>query len=284
MVTDYAAESVFVIDKQTLEPVWTISLKANPPGRAPMPATPMGVARYDNLLFVGNEAMQAVEVYEVDDAKHRVKLAYTLGAARTGQTPGFFQRPTDIAIDGQQQLVFVLDLGDQKVKVFSVSGNFLASFAPQVPGRATTFVSSIAVDPVRKEVLISDHGNPYGAFAATVPARLLVFNYGGTFLRLINGNGAVSGVGTLPELQFTRPSGLVSDGRGHILVVDHVIGEVIVFDENVVLDNDNVAVVKRLPGVLSGTDVLLDAASGDIYVVNNNEARVQVFRGEGRLP
>lgn len=284
LVTDYAAEAVFVVDRQTLEPVWRIDLKANAPGVGSMPATPMGVARHGNLLFIGNEAMQTVEVYEVDDAKQKVKLAYTLGAARHGDSPGFFQRPTDIAIDAQQQLVFVLDLGDQMVKVFDVAGNFVESFAPQVPGTATTFVSSIAVDPVRKEILISDHGNPYGAFSPAVPARLLVFNYAGAFQRLINGNGVVSGTGTVPQLQFTRPHGLVSDGVGHIFMVDHVIGEVIVFDQNVVLDSDNVAVVKRLPGVLSGTDVWVDATTGDIFVVNNNAARVQVFRGEGRLP
>lgn len=282
LVSDYVAEQIHFVEKQGTENLWSADMRGRP----------MGIARLGNLVFVGNADTLSVDVYELDTDKHRIKLEYYLGERHRGKKgQGSFKRPTDIAVDAEFGQIFVLDTGDQLVKVFDVSGNFISAFPPAVPGQQVTFVAGVAVDAVRKEVLVSDHGIPYGSFGPTVPARILVFGYTGTYLRQINGNGIVSGTGTLKELQFSRPQGLTTDNVGHIFMVDAVLGELIIFDQNNILDADNVAVVKRLGGIadqtvhLKGpTDVVLDLASGDAYVVNSKLSRIDVFREAGRIP
>jgi len=269
LVSDYAAEAIFVVDKLSLETAWTIPIKGKP----------MGVARQGVLMFVGNERTQSVEVYEVDDARRKARLRFTLGPSLSRDGPGFFRRPTDIAIDPEAGLVFVLDGGDQLVKVFDTTGIVIRTFPPAVTNQAVSFVAAIAVDTVRKEILVTDHGNP----GARLAARILVFTYDGTYQRQINGNGYVDGTGTVSTLQFARPQGLAADGAGHLFMVDPVLGKMLVFDENSVLDADNVGVVKRVDGFASATDVVIDAATGDIFAVINKTATVAAFRGEGRI-
>ena len=269
LVSDYAAEAIFVVDKQSLQTIWTIPIKG----------TPMGVARLGLLMFVGNERTESVEVYEIDEVKQKAKLSSTLGPRLTDEGPGFFRRPTDIAIDPGAGLIFVLDLGDRLIKVFDASGNFINTFPPAVTGQPVSFVAAIEVDVVRQEILVTDHGNA----AAGIPARILVLNYTGVYQRQINGNGYVDGVGTVSSLQFARPQGLVADRAGHVFMLDPVLGTMIVFDENTILDADNVAVIKRLDGFGSCTDLVLDANSGDVFAVNNRMATLVVVRGGGSI-
>ena len=269
LVSDYAAEAIFVVDKQSLQTVWAIPIKGKP----------MGVARLGSLMFVGNERTQSVEVYAVDDARRKVRLGYTLGPSLSNTGPGFFRRPTDIAIDPEFGLVFVLDGGDQLIKVFDTTGIFIRTFPPAVTNQTVSFVAAIGVDTVQKEILVTDHWNP----CARLAARVLVFTYDGTYRRQINGNGYVDGSGTQSTLQFARPQGVAADGAGHLFMVDPVLGKMIAFDENNVLDADNVGVVKRLDGFASATDLVIDGATGDIFAVNHKTATVLVFRGEGRI-
>ena len=269
LVSDYAAEAIFVADKQTLQTLWAIPIKGKP----------MGVARLGSLMFVGNERTQSVEVYAVDDARRKVRLRYTLGPSLSNTGPGFFRRPTDIAIDPEFGLVFVLDGGDQLIKVFDTTGIFIRTFPPAVTNQTVSFVAGIGVDTVQKEILVTDHGNP----GAGLAARILVFTYDGTYRRQINGNGYVDGSGTQSTLQFARPQGVAADGAGHLFMVDPVLGKMIAFDENNILDADNVGVVKRLDGFASATDLVIDGATGDIFAVNHKTATVLVFRGEGRI-
>lgn len=140
-------------------------------------------------------------------------------------------------------------------------------------------MAAIAVDVLRKEILVTDYGNPNGG----LPARILILSYNGIYQRQINGDGYVDGTGTLSTMQFARPQGLVADNAAHVFMVDPVLGVMIAFDQNNALDGDNVAVVKRLDGFQSCMDVVLDANSGDIFAVNNWRGRVQAFRGEGRI-
>ena len=116
-----------------------------------------------------------------------------------------------------------------------------------------------------------------------LPARILVLTYNGVYQRQINGNGFVDGTGNVSALQFARPQGLVADSAAHAFMVDPVLGQMIVFDQNNVLDADSVGVVKRLDGFQSCTDLVVDAKSADVFAVNNQLARVVAFRGEGRI-
>jgi DNA-binding beta-propeller fold protein YncE len=273
LVSDSAAGAVHILDKQSARVLSTVNIGG----------TPVGIARLGKQIFVGNRDTQAVEVYEVDSKKGKVRKLHTLGPAAKGKREGFFKNPTDIAIDPSLGQVFVLDTGDQLVKVFDFTGNFITSFTPAVPGQQVTFVAAIAVDVARQEVLVSDQGFPY----ETLPARILIFSYTGTYRRQISGAGYLPSSGNIEETQFTRPQGLVADQAGHIFMVDAVLGELLVFDQNNIVDQDSVAVVKRLGGggQLKGpTDVALDLQSGDVFVVNSRFRRLEAFREAGRLP
>lgn len=262
LVSDYAAQAIFVIDKQSLQTIWTIPIKGKP----------MGVARLGPFMFVGNQQTQSVEIYEIDDAKRKAKL-------RSTPNSGSFKRPTDIAIDAELGRVFVLDLDDQLVKVLDASGNLVNTFSPAVIGQPVSFVAALAVDVVRKEILITDHGNPVTALGA----RILIFSYDGQYQRQINGDGYVNGTGTVSTLQFARPQGLAADATAHVFMVDPVLGKMFVFDQNNILDSDNVALVKQLGDLQSCTDLVLDTNSGDIFAVNNKLGTVVALRGEGRI-
>jgi DNA-binding beta-propeller fold protein YncE len=278
LVSDSVAGAVHIVDKQSARVLSTVTIEGRP----------VGIARLGKQIFVGNRDKQAVEVYELDPKRGKARMLRTLGPAAKGKKAGFFKNPTDIAIDPALGQVFVLDTGDQLVKVFDVAGNFITSFTPAVTGQPVTFVAAIAVDVARKEVLVSDQGIPYGTFGGpAVAARILIFNYTGVYLRQINGSGYVPSSGDIDETRFTRPQGLVADQAGHIFMVDAVLGELFVFDQNNIVDQDNVAVVKRLGGggQLKGpTDVALDLPSGDVFVVNSKFRRLEVFPEAGRLP
>jgi DNA-binding beta-propeller fold protein YncE len=262
LVSDYPARAVFVVDKQSTKILWTIDIDG----------TPMGVAWLDNRMYVGNEETGCVEVHEVDVTKQKAKLVDWLGGRpRKGSCQGLFNRPTDVAVDPETGQIFVLDIGDQFVKVFDSAGNYLSRFPPAAPGEQVSFVAAIAVDVTRKEVLVSDHGIPYGA----VPPRILIFNYAGGYLRFISGGNV-----------FARPQGLVTDSVGHIFVVDQYASELVILDQNEVLENNEVGVVARLggPGELKGpSDVVLDQQSGDVFVSNTNLGRIQAYRDVGGI-
>jgi DNA-binding beta-propeller fold protein YncE len=277
LVSDYVGGAIYVVDKQSARVLSTVNIEGSP----------VGIARMGKQIFVGNRDTQAVEVYELDSKKGKARMLRTLGPAAKGKKAGFFNNPTDIAIDPALGQVFVLDTGDQLVKVFDVAGNLITSFAPAVTGQQVTFVAAIAVDVARQEVLVSDQGIPYGTFGGpAVAARILFFNYAGVYLRQINGSGYVPSSGNIAETQFTRPQGLVTDDAGHVFMVDAVLGELFIFDQNNVVDQDNVAVDSRLgSGQLKGpTDVALDVGAGDVFVVNGKLGRIEVFREAGRIP
>jgi DNA-binding beta-propeller fold protein YncE len=237
----------------------------------------MGVAWLDNRMYVGNEETGCVEVHEVNADKQKAKLIGWLGGRpRKGSCQSLFNRPTDIAVDPETGQIFVLDIGDQFVKVFDGAGNYLSRFPPAAPGQQVSFVAAIAVDVTRKEVLVSDHGVPYGTYGPSVPSRILVFNYAGGYLRFING-----------DYVFVRPQGLVTDSVGHIFVVDQYASELVILDQSEVLENNKVGVVARLggPGELKGpSDVVLDQQSGDVFVCNTNLGRIHAYRAVGGIP
>lgn len=280
VVTDYGQAAIFVVDKRTLAITWQIALKGRP----------LGVASVGDLILVGNEESQAVEVYEIGQKGPNAR--YVLGSpSNRKQGQGDFPRAADIAVDPALGLVFILDTERQRVYICEVSGSCGFDFAPVDSNQRLLLPAGIAVDTVRREILVTDHGDPSGAGGSVLPARIHFYGYSGRYLRQVSGDGRVDGVGTISDLQFARPQGIAVDGSGHILLVDSVLGRLFIFDENNPLDADSLALAGKLggfgsqPGELDfPIDLVVDGNSGDVFVTNSGNNRIEVFPAAVSVP
>lgn len=270
VISDRFHDSIFSINKKSLEIVWQV----------PLTGSPFGVAQWRNRLFVGNTATANVEVYRISKDGAKVKFLFNLGHTVSGQL-GYIQKPTDIVINRRSRKVYVLDSGDKKIKIYNLRGRFLSEFpVSDNQGRILAPVA-FTVDEVRGEILVSDYGDPSGFFRISVPARILIYDLTGNYLGQINGDGS-----TQPETKFLRPQGLVTDGMGRIFLAAALAGHILVLDRATgillkkVGDPGSEAGQLRLP-----VDVVLLPNSGDLFVANNMGARkIEVFRAAGRLP
>ncbi len=235
-------------------------------GELALDGPPLGVAFVTNQIFIGDAATGSVDVYRANG-----KWLYALGG------PGAFTDPTDIAADAHRDLVFVLDGRGRAIHVFDVkaraslrtiSGPGLGEYDLQNP-------TAIAVDPRRREVLVSDYGEPT---VRTAPPRIKIFSYDGAPLAAISGKQGMLGQ------RFSRPQGLAVDGAGHIFMVEAVAGEV------QVLDRESGELVTTLgsfgtrPGELwLPLDIVLDE-NRNVLVTNNRPGRIEVYAGGGAIP
>lgn len=228
---------------------------------------PLGVAWARNRLFVGNASTGSVDVYQSRSGK----WLYALG----GQ--GAVGDPSDIALDPRRGLAFVLDGEEKTVKVFAMmKGDLRYTIAgPGLADHDLQNPTGIAVDPARREVLVSDYGDAAGSGP---PPGVKIFSYDGTPV------GFISGKSGMLAQRFSRPQGLAVDGEGRILLVDALAGEVLV------VDRESGAVLETLGGLGSSPGELwlpLDVVvTGDLdlFVTNNRPRRVEFFRLGARAP
>jgi len=219
---------------------------------------PLGVAWGQGKIFVGNETTQSVEVYNRNG-----KLLYDLGMAVTS--------PTDIAVDNDRNMVFVSDTQEQVVKVFDTSGTFLSQI-PAAGQKVLRNPTGIAVDPARSEVIVSDFGDPL----KREPASVKIYDYDGTFRVVMYGSTVQS------EYRFSRPQGLALTANGNFMVVDSMLGEVLVFDRNTLQGIRSLGSFGSAEGQLRlPLDVMILPESTDVYVTDNRNGRIDVFRGGG---
>lgn len=280
LITDLDADlqgALVALDKETMQVVWICAV----------PGEPLGVAQWKNLFLMGDSSTGNVGVYRMTGANRgtacfgsasgkSLEFLYNLGHTQPGQ-PGFFQKVNDLALDVDLQRVFVVDTGEKKVKVFDNKGNFLYAFPEGSPGLLNP--TGIALDEARQEVLISDYGDPSGSFKPKVPPRIVIFGYGGNYL------GQIDSDPVTPEYFFSKPQGLGVDGWGHIFVVDALLGKVIVFSRESGTGIKTFGLPGDQPGQLKlPLDLLLDRATGDVFVTSNMTGRVEVFRAAGRVP
>jgi DNA-binding beta-propeller fold protein YncE len=245
-VTDYRQKAVFVVNKATLKILRSF----------PIEGAPLAVAWHRGRVYVGNETTGRVEVYN-PAGKHLSDL---------GGPGKALMRPSDVAIDERSGTVMVVDSSDGTVKVFDLNGVLLQT----ISSPALVNPTGIVLDPERREVIVSDYGDP----ALKYPARVLVFDHAGNLLR--NFSGRTGG--------FSRPQGMANDHE-HVFLAEALAGKVLV------LDRMTGAVVKTLGTFGSGRgelmlplDVLLDPLTRDVYVTNNRMGRIERFPEGGMLP
>lgn len=241
-----------------------VNLRKERPARViEIPGRPIGIAFGWNKLFVGNEATHAVEVYS-----RRGRYLYALG-----ENDSHVERPTDIALDIRAGLVFVSDTGSRQVVIFHQRGERLGTI-PGTGQRALHQPTGIAVNPERREVLVSDFGKP-GWFAAV--AWVKIYGYDGQYLDGIAGNRD-DGFG------FSRPEGMALDSGGRIYLVDSLRGQVLVFGRFSKQGLATFGRLGRIPGSLMlPLDAAIDGRTGNLFVTNHLNRRIETYEG-GDLP
>lgn len=243
LVSDSRRNRVYQVHAETLQ----ASRALNVAGK------PLAVGHWGRRLFVGNATRRTIEVFDRGGS-----LLYSFGAGAVAQ-------PLDMAIDADLGRVFVTDGGRGEVKVFDVNGHFIRTIT------AVEAPTGIAVDPMRREVLVSDYGH---ARALSSAAYLKIFDYDGALLTQISGSNA----------GFSRPQGIAVDGAGRIFLADAVRAQVLVFDRNtlqqvaIIGSGDPAVSDLRLPA-----DVVVDPKKGDVFVTSSLTHEVVAFR-DGPVP
>lgn len=249
LVSDYQAGMIVTVDHKSLQTTTAFRVKGNP----------LGVAYARGHIYVGNASEECVEVY-------------ARGGRKLYRFNGVIKQPTDIAVDEKQGLVFVVDADQKNVKVFNLKGKFILSF----PGAANNLVNptGITLDPVNKEVFVSD----YGDRTIYVYPRIQIFDYQGNLQDTIKGKKGMFGV------RFSRPQGLVVDKAGHVFMVDCYSGEIMVFDRYTGQTLKTMAGYGTDPGQLRlPLDLVMNPTTKDIYVTNNRAAAIEKFENGGVL-
>jgi sugar lactone lactonase YvrE len=168
-----------------------------------------GLAMDDNdRLFVSDVKLNRVLVL---NAKHQMEA--TVGG-------DVLNDPAGIAIDTENRLLYVVDTGNDAVRVFDAD-NFKLLRSIGTPGRKHT-----STDPgtfsLPTNVAVDGDGNVY--VTDTFNNRVEIFDADGTFISQFGKNGDGPG-------QFERPKGIAVDCDGHIWVVDDAQNLVKVFNQ-----------------------------------------------------
>lgn len=230
---------------------------------------PLAVASCKGRIYVGNETAHRVEAYNRDGEK-----LFDLGGA-----DGEFQKPTDMAVDSKQGLLFVVDGLDAKVKIFDITsggqGNLVGTIPPQ--GATTNHLihpTGVAVDPATAEVLVSDFGDPN----LFVDPAILVFDYQGNLTNTISGSSGMLGE------RFSRPQGMALRGN-RIYLVDSWMGQVYVLERLTGIGLAAIGTHGAGPGQLDlPLDVVIDGRSDDVFVTSYQNKRVEVFVSGAKIP
>ena len=134
---------------------------------------------------------------------------------------------------------------------------------------------AIAIDSARREIVVSDRGDP----DAWIRARLLIFSYGGVLLKTISGKAGMFGN------RFSSPQGLAVDNGGHIFMLDSYSGEIMAFKRH------SGALVKTMAGfgdeegkLRLPLDLWIDEETLDIYVTNNRGSKLDKFEAGAMIP
>jgi DNA-binding beta-propeller fold protein YncE len=248
LVADSQRRAVFLLDSGDLSPRLEIAVAGRPSAVAALPP----------WIYIGDETGGAV-------------AAYNPAGRHLFDFEGPVQRPADIAVSRQQRLVFVVDAAAGEVKVFRDRGSLAYSFGGGDTQPRLIHPTGIAYDPERREVLVSDFGDP----VAGIPARVQIYT------ELGEHRATLSEAGQERAFQFSRPQGLaVAEGR--IFLVDSLLGQVLVFDRETLTGVEARGGYGAEEGeLLLPLDVARDPASGRLFVTSNRTGRIEIFDDGG---
>jgi DNA-binding beta-propeller fold protein YncE len=146
------------------------------------------------------------------------ELAYVVRLDKDGKPVGVIgegelTRPTGLARDNEQGLLYVADSHAHNIKVFNNDGKLVNVISKRGEEEGTlNFPTHLAF--ANGKLYVSD----------TINARIQIFDGDGGFLGSIGQRGLYLG-------NFTRPKGVAVDGEGHIYVIESYYDFLLVYDE-----------------------------------------------------
>ncbi len=201
-VSDFGTQSVYLLNRDSKEMIQI-------GGEQRTWSYPFGIALDDqeNLYVVEQET----KIISVFDRSGRIVRQFT--------DPSL-ERPTDIEVDEERGVIYVVDGSHQKssnhyVKVFDEEGHFLRNI-----GKGKGTGDGYLMFPTY--LAIGDEGRLY--VTDTVNSRVCIFEPDGTFVRQIGERGNGFGM-------FDKPKGVALDSFGNIYVVDSGWSNVQIFNQ-----------------------------------------------------
>lgn len=215
-------------------------------------ASPVGVAFDDEMrLYVSDSLAGKVFVFGSDGA-----FMFFLQGPEAGQ----LKRPTGIAYNLKDRLIYVADTLDNRIYAFNAAGKVVFSFGErgEEPGRFN----------FPTHIFFSGSGDLH--VTDTMNFRVEIFDARGGFLGVFGQHGDGSG-------NFAMPKGVAVDRDGIIYIVDNLFDTIQLFDrKGTYLLN----VGKRgndFGEFWMPTGLFIDG-SGLLYICDTYNSRVQVFK------
>ena len=198
-------------------------------------------------------------LYITDSVKRRI---FVFNGSRNKLVIGddSLQRPTGIAINKKDKIIYVVDTLGNRVDLFDLAGKKVGSFGRHGGGDGEfNYPVHIALDATG-EVYVMDSMN----------FRVQIFSREGKFLSKFGSNGAAIG-------DFMKPKGIAVDSEGHIWVSDGLRNSIQVFNRD-----GKLLLIFGRKGIGQGE---FDIPSGlyidskdRLYVAESYNYRVQMFQ------
>ena len=220
-----------------------------------------------------NVALDAEEnVYVSDPIGGVVRVFSRAGKSLLAIGNKQLERPTGIAVDQKNKLLYVSDTSRRKsenhrVRVFDLAGKWLRDLGAQ-EGRPSKgnedgqwhFPTYIAIDPTSGDVYVGD----------TMNFRIQVFSAAGVFQRKYGENGDSPGT-------FARIKGLAFDSLGNLYIVDGDHSNVQLFDKQFHPLMFFGGYARKLEYFDIPSGIAIDPLTNRIYVCNEYIARINTY-------
>lgn len=215
--------------------------------------------RYPVSLCDGGDGM-----IFVTDSEAGAVFKYHDGQIEPFLTEGLI-RPTGIAALPELKRLYVVDTGDQSLKIFSYEGSLLFTSSVAADGSPLLNYPSFASATADGQVLVNDCLN-YQIKRFDADGHLL-----GAFGQEGDGPGA-----------FSRPKGVAVDSEAHVYVVDNLFDNIQIFDSD-----GQVLLALGSAGNSRGqfwSPTGIDIHSDTIYVADTHNHRIQILHYLGARP
>lgn len=233
-------------------------------GMWPVPEGPVGVAVHpDGRIFISLRDTPGIVIY--DAAFNRLP-----GMVGDGIPFVTFVKPTDIDIDAATGRIYVTDGAGDRLYGFNADGSLALIVGTRGAANGEfRYPSAVAFDAANNRLVVADHDNH----------RLQVFSAAGVFQFRFGYRNKY--VGVTQEGWTPRTQGVAVDPAGRIYVSDALMGTVRVFDATGIELNKAVVYGTGAGELRTPCDLALNATGTRLYVVNTNNASVEIYDTAG---